>query len=157
MLLPVHSVAGNGFLSGDHPSRIKDGAYTGNASGSTAIDTFADGTRTSTSIRPRSSNSTQPHTYSKATMAGISVGCTLGMILLFVSLFLYFRRRYRRNRRARPSCALPQTETATGSSSQDAPLDELAHTDSPSQRSGSDPKAQGLDSVVVVHRGKEDV
>ncbi|KAJ5365941.1 CAZyme family GH72 [Penicillium concentricum] len=131
-------------------------AYSGDASGSTAVDGFVDGTRTSTSIHPRSSNSTPPRKNSRGTMAGISVGCTFGMILLFASLFIYLRRRYKRNKRARPSCALPETEATAGSSSHDAPLDELAHTDSPSQRSGSDPKAQDLDSVVV-HKGKEDV
>ncbi|KAJ5512094.1 CAZyme family GH72 [Penicillium fimorum] len=157
MLLPVLSIVENGLLSGDHQSRIKDGAYTGDASGLTAIDAFPDGSRTGTSIRPRSSNSTPPHTYSKATMAGISVGCTVGVILLFASLFLYFRRQYRRKRRTSPSCALPQTEAAAGSASRDAPLDELAHTNSPSQRSGSDSKAQDLDSVIAVHNGKESV
>ncbi|OQE35479.1 hypothetical protein PENCOP_c013G06817 [Penicillium coprophilum] len=133
-----------------------DFGHAGDVFSSTAIDVSADGTRTRTSIRPRSSNST-PHKQSRASMAGISVGCTLGMITIFASLFLYFKRRYKRNRRTRPTSSLPQTETVVGNSSHDTPLAQFAHTDSPSQQSGSEPNAKDLHSVVIVHKGKEDV
>jgi hypothetical protein len=144
-----------------------DVAYIGNDSGSTAID-FAtikparatstpDGTHTSTSIRPRSTNSTRPK-QSRATMAGISVGATFGMLLLFACAFLYFRRHYRKKNRPRPSSSLPQrSETAAGSSTDDAPLDDLARTNPLNKLPVSDPSAQDLGSVLVHKAGKEDV
>ncbi|KAJ5165608.1 CAZyme family GH72 [Penicillium coprophilum] len=156
MLLPFTPVGENELLSGNHRFQTKDVGHVKDVSSSTATDVSADGTHTRTSIRPRSSNST-PHKQSRGSMAGISVGCTLGIIIIFASLFLYFSRRYKRNRRTRPSSSLPQRQTVVGSPSHDTPLAKLAHTDSPSQQSGSDSKTQDPDPVVIVHKGKEDV
>ncbi|KAJ5443004.1 CAZyme family GH72 [Penicillium cf. griseofulvum] len=165
MSLPLISVAGNA-LSGSQRFQVKGVAYIGHDPGSTAIDLATinparvtgtpDGTHTSTSIRPRS-DSTRPK-QSRATMAGISVGATFGMLLLFTGAFFYFRRHYRNKNRPRPSSSLPQRlETAAGRSSDDAPLADLARTDQPNKLPVSDPSAQDLHSVLVYKAGKEEV
>ncbi|KAF9245074.1 CAZyme family GH72 [Penicillium roqueforti] len=103
----------------------------------------ADGTRTSTSIRPRSTYS-PPHNTSRGTMAGIGIGATSGVVLAFVGAFLFYRRQWKKKGRRHPSSSLPQT---SGSSHQDAELGHIAvpakssHTDLPSQLPGSNPKA----------------
>ncbi|KAJ5958070.1 Glycoside hydrolase superfamily [Penicillium vulpinum] len=125
----------------------------------------SDDTSTSISITGTStsaSNTTEPkHSIGGGAIAGISVGVTSG-VLVFVGLFLFFKRRSKRNG---PFYSMAQTSDTldAGGSNHIDPLAELAHTarpaelahtNSPSELPDLENRVQELDSRMIDRPGR---